>query len=247
MRIYKKNLIILLLLSSVIAVQQSIAGPPFNTDDPQPVPFKHWEFYMSSSHTFRPEVWSGTSPHFEINYGILPNVQIHLLAPVNYAYVPHQHFTFGYAYTEMGIKYCFVQETDHSPQIGTFPMLEIPTLKNDAFSDGQFQLFLPVWVQKSWDKFTTYGGIGYWIKPGSHNRNTIFAGWEIQYDFSKMLTLGGELYYHSADTGESQAVTAFNIGGSINVSSAFHFIFSAGHSFTNDRFASAYVGLLLTI
>jgi hypothetical protein len=59
--------------------------------------------------------------------------------------------------------------------------------------------------------------------------------------------LGGELYYHSADTEESKSITACNIGGSINFSENFHFIFSVGHSLINDNFTSSYIGLLLTI
>jgi hypothetical protein len=28
-------------------------------------------------------------------------------------------------------------------------------------------------------------GAGYWINPGSGNKNWVFAGWEAQYDFSE--------------------------------------------------------------
>ncbi|MCX6257263.1 MAG: hypothetical protein NTW49_05100 [Bacteroidia bacterium] len=223
------------------------SGPSFNTDDPQPVQLNHWEYYLSSINTFKPGIWSGTCPHFEVNYGLISDVQVHLLLPLNYYYIPHHNIDFGYADTEFGVKYRFVQETNNSPQIGTFPILEIPTIKNDEFSDRSVQIFIPIWIQKSWNKFTTYGGIGYLINPGSNNKNSVFSGWEIQYDFSEFVTLGGELYYHSADSQDSKSVTAFNIGGSINASSITHFIFSAGHNLTNERFISAYVGLLFTI
>ena len=39
------------------------------------------------------------------------------------------------------------------------------------------------------DKLTTYGGAGYWINSGSGNKNSVFAGWEVQYDFSPVVTL----------------------------------------------------------
>ena len=231
----------------LLYVQLSYAGPPFNTDDPQPVGYKHWEYYIASINTFQPGVWSGTCPHFEVNYGLIPNVQVHLLVPVNYNHIQHQHTKFGYAYTELGMKYCFIKETESSPQIGTFPIIEIPTIKNNEFSDGKAQIFIPIWVQKSWNKLTTYGGIGYWIKPGTNNKNSIFSGWEIQYDISPVVTLGGEIYYHSADAVGGKSVTAFNIGGSVNASTKTHFIFSLGHSLTNANFTSSYVGLLWTI
>jgi hypothetical protein len=228
-------------------VYLSYAGPPFGTDDPETVEFKHWEYYISSINTFQTGIWSGTCPHFELNYGIVTNVQVHLELPMNYDYSRHQGANFGYANTEFGIKFRFKQETDDAPQIGTFPIIEIPTVRNNEFSNGKAKLFLPVWAQKSWGKLTTYGGVGYWINPGTNNKNWIFSGWEIQYDISQVVTLGGELYYHSADSNVSKSETGFNLGGFINLTDKFHIIFSTGHSLTNDSLFSAYFGLLWTI
>jgi len=227
--------------------QQMTAGPPFSTDDPQPVDFKHWEYYISTMNTFRTDASTGTSPHFEINYGLVPNVQVHLIMPVNYDYSRQQGFKAGYANTEIGLKYRFVKETDNMPQIGTFPILEIPTIGNNEFSNGYAQLFIPLWAQKSWGKLTTYGGGGYWINPGATNKNWIFAGWEVQYDFSAFLTLGGELYFHTPDTVGSHQVSGFNFGGSYNASKLFHIIFSVGHSIIQEKFTTTYFGLLWTI
>jgi hypothetical protein len=166
---------------------------------------------------------------------------------MNYIYYNHNGADFGYADTEFGIKFRFIQETENSPQVGIFPIVEIPTVKNSEFSDGKAKIYLPVWLQKSWGKLTTYGGGGYWINPGSNNKNWIFSGWEIQYDFSKAVTLGGEIYYHSADTKSTRSETGFNLGGSINPSEKFHFIFSFGHTFTKDNTFTSYLGLLWTI
>jgi hypothetical protein len=247
MFITKKKNSILTAIFILLFILPVYGGPPFNTDDPQPVEFKHWEYYISTINIFQSRGWSGTSPHFEVNYGLVPNVQVHLLLPVNYNYSRKQGGNFGYANTEFGIKYRFVQETENTPQIGTFPIIEIPTIKNSDFSNGETQIYIPAWVQKSWGKLTTYGGIGYWINPGTDNKNWIFSGWEIQYDISTIVTLGGELYYHSSDAMDHKSVTAFNIGGMINASQRTHFIFSIGHSITNESFFSSYFGLQWTI
>ena len=223
------------------------AGPPFNTDDPQPVDFRHWEYYISSINSFQQGTWSGTSPHFEVNYGLIPNVQVHLILPMNYIYSGHQTGNLGYADTEIGVKYRFIQETKNAPQIGTFPIVLIPTIKNSTFSNGQTQIYIPVWAQKSWGKFTTYGGAGYWINPGANNKNWIFSGWEVQYDLSPVVTVGAEMYHRTSDSVDHKSATAFNVGGLINVSSKTHFIFSLGHSLTNLNFISCYVGLQFTV
>jgi hypothetical protein len=231
----------------LLCVQWSYAGPPFNTDDPEPVDFKHWEYYISSINTFQSRTSTGTIPHFEVNYGLIPNVQVHLLLLMNYDYTRNEGTNFGYAYTEFGMKYRFVQESDNTPQIGVFPIIEIPTIKNNEFGNGKAQIYLPVWLQKSWDKLTTYGGVGYWINPGTNNKNWIFFGWELQYDISSHFTFGGEIYYHTANTVDSKSVTGFNLGGFINFTEKFHLIYSVGHSLTNDSFISSYAGLLWTI
>ena len=223
------------------------AGPPFQTDDPEPVEYKHWEYYLSSINTRQSNVWSGTLPHFEINYGAAPNLQIHLLIPFNYSLPDRQNMQYGYGYTEFGVKYRFVKETDNLPQIGTFPILEIPTVPKNSFNNGKIQFYLPIWLQKSLDKLTTYGGGGYWINPGDNNKNWMFAGWEIQYDFVKALTLGGELYYHTRTTTDTKSSVGFNVGGFVNFNEKIHFIFSLGHTLINDPVFTSYAGLYITI
>jgi len=99
MKIYKKNSILTFILFS-LCIQLSYAGPPFFTDDPQPVDFRHWEFYISSVNIFQPDNWSGTSPHIEMNYGLIRDLQVHLLLPMNYNYVPHHR---AYLDMEYGI------------------------------------------------------------------------------------------------------------------------------------------------
>ena len=247
MEILNKKRVALFISLFLVCIQSNFAGPPFLTDDPAPVPYKHWEYYISSVNTYQSSTWSGTAPHFEANYGLIRNMQVHILLPVNYVHELHMSPKFGYADTELGVKYCFIHETDSHPQVGTFPILEVPTVKNDEFSDGKAKIFIPVWAQKSWDKLTTYGGAGYQINPGTGNKNSTFVGWEVQYDFSQVVTLGGELYFQSADATDSKSTTDFNIGGIINFSEQFHIIYSLGHSITNDTVFNSYFGLLWTI
>ena len=73
-----------LVLSMALSVSSVLAGPPFKTDDPEPVEDQHWEVYVASQYANDKDGVSGTAPHFEVNYGVLPNVQLHLLAPFGY-------------------------------------------------------------------------------------------------------------------------------------------------------------------
>src|SRR5579862_1936656 len=60
----------------------AIAGPPFMTDDPEPVDYQHYEFYTFTTGTAVSGDTSGVGPAWEYNYGIIPNGQIHLIAPL---------------------------------------------------------------------------------------------------------------------------------------------------------------------
>ena len=242
---FKGILIILVMITDITGMK---AGPPYLTDDPDPVKFHHWEFYLSTQHIFdvRNSSAAGSLPQVEINYGVVPNVQLHLVVPLAYQFSSPHCFEMGYTSTEAGIKYRFVKEKKNIPEIGVFPVVEIPTISDPRFADQKTQVFLPVWFQKSWNKLTTYGGAGYWINPGTGNKNWIFTGWEVQYDFSDFLTLGSEIYYHTAAKTDDRATAGLNIGGALNFTEHFHFIFSAGHSIVNESFITSYIGLYLT-
>jgi hypothetical protein len=242
-----RRLLPVLMLSASLYSLPALAGPPYNTDDPEPTPFKHWEYYISTINNAQGSLYSGTLPHLEFNYGIIPNMQIHLLLPLNYSYGNHLPFHYGYGDTELGFKYRFVKESDKIPEIGTFPIFLVPTVKNSEFAGEKTQVFIPIWLQKSWGKLTSFGGGGYWINPGTGNKNWVFTGLTLQYDFTDKISLGEELYYQSADTEYGKSSFAFNVGGMVNFSEKFHFIFSLGHSIVNENFFTSYMGLWWTI
>src|SRR5213078_4494944 len=97
----------------------------YATDDPEPVEHQHGEFYLASQVSHDDHGWSGTGPHIEVNYGIFPDVQLHLIAPFVFS-LPSGEGT-GYGDTEIGVKYRFVHESAWVPMVGTFPLLELPT------------------------------------------------------------------------------------------------------------------------
>ena len=232
---------------SVLFAAETFAGPPFKTDDPEPVDYLHWEFYIASQQQFERQETNVTCPHFEMNYGIFPNVQFHLLAPLGYVHtLDGTHY--GYSDTELGVKYRFVEETEKAPQIGVFPLIELPTGNlNEQLGTGKAQVYLPLWVQKSWGKFTSYAGGGFWYNPGAGQKNWTFEGWELQYDFSEVVTLGGELYHQSADSQDSPSSSGFNLGGFINLNENDHILFSLGRSMSGTETITGYVGFQLTI
>jgi len=225
----------------------ALAGPPFRTDDPEPVEYKHWETYVASQASFDRDVTSLTAPHIEVNYGLFPEVQIHLVAPLDYVKLEGEPSHYGYGDTELGAKFRFIQETDSRPQAGIFPLLVLPTGDQDkGLGSGETQVFLPLWLQKAWGPWKTYGGGGYWINPGTGRRNYWFFGWLLQRDISQNFTLGAEIFHQTPSEVGGDSSTGFNVGAIINFDDLHHLLLSAGKDLSGPNNASFYIAYQLT-
>jgi hypothetical protein len=239
----------LIIIPICISISVTVfAGPPFRTDDPEPVEYRHWEVYVASQGSFDRDKTSFTAPHIELNYGVVSNVQIHLIAPLEYVKPEGAPAHCGFADMELGAKFRFIQETDSHPQVGSFPIVVLPTgNKNEGLGSGTVKAFLPLWVQKSWEQWTTYGGGGYWNNPGTDNKNYWFFGWEVQRDITEYLTLGAEVFHQTPDEKDGESSTGFNAGAIINFGGLHHLLLSAGRDFSGPNKVSFYAGYQLTI
>jgi hypothetical protein len=225
----------LLVCCMVLAFSPVMAGPPFQTDDPEPVDYHHYEFYIATELLRTANGKSGTLPHFEFNYGVLPDVQLHIIAPYAFNTPAGEGTQRGYGDTEVGVKYRFLQETDTRPMAGIFPILLSPSGNADkGLGNGGSQLYLPIWLQKKWGEgWQTYGGGGYWIMHGLANKNYWFAGWQIQNDLSEHLTLGGEIFCRTEQIAGQGSSSGYNLGGSYNFDEHNHLLLSVGKGVRN--------------
>src|ERR1700684_3614267 len=58
------------------------AGPPFQTDDPEPIDYKNYEFYTFGSTDGTGVETDTEGPAVEFNWGALPNVHLHIILPL---------------------------------------------------------------------------------------------------------------------------------------------------------------------
>jgi hypothetical protein len=234
--------IVVSLLFLMICFSRSWAGPPFRTDDPEPVDHNHGEFYIATQYEKDKDVISGTAPHIELNYGIGPNVTLHLITP--YAFNKPEGATTqrGYGDTEVGIKYCFINDEDVHFMVGTFPLVEVPTGESDkGLGAGHTMYFVPLWLQKSWGSWQSYGGGGFWRNPGEGNKDYWFFGWQVQREISKMLTLGTELFSQTKTAEDGENRTGFTLGAIMNLTDDHHLLFSGGCDIHGENRLSAYL------
>ncbi|HVC90976.1 MAG TPA: hypothetical protein VND66_10185 [Acidobacteriaceae bacterium] len=244
----------------LLATAKLWAGPPFQTDDPEPVEFRHYEFYQFGMMSSTPVETDPTGPAFEFNWGAVPNVQLHVILPWgailpsnNPIYLPGGFGPSAYGLTDMetGIKYRFVKETKRRPEVGSFTMLELPTGSySQGLGVGRVWYKLPIWVQKSWGHWSTYGGAGYQIVHQTQYRNFPFAGWLLQRDIGKRWTLGGEIFSHAKEgfaTPQTQSATMIDLGGFYYFKNpGLQLLFCYGHSVVGQTENYAYLGLYQT-
>lgn len=231
----------------VLAGASAQAGPPFVTDDPEPVELRHWEINFATQHFHDADGWSGAVTLWDINYGALPDLQLHMQPAMAYSKTPGEPARFGFADLELGAKYRFIHETDYLPQVALYPLVELPTgNRNEDLGNGKAQVFIPIWLQKSFGKWTTYGGGGYWFNPGPGNRDNWYAGWEVQRKLTESFSLGAEIQFRTPDSVDAHTSLALNAGGIWDLSETYHILFSAGHSVKGPAEFQGYLALQVT-
>ncbi|HEX7477407.1 MAG TPA: hypothetical protein VF331_06350 [Polyangiales bacterium] len=238
----------MLAATCLLAPGTAHAGPPYETDDPEPVDYLHWELYLATQHEHTSDGTTGTAPHLEINLGAAPNLQLHLIAPLAYARPSSGLTTYGPGDVELGAKLRFVEEGERRPMVGTFPLVELPAgSESRGLGRGHLRVFVPLWLQKSFGPWTTYGGGGYWVNPGVGNQNYWYVGAQAQRRLSRLVTLGGEVFYTTADRVAGDGNLRFNLGLVLDFTGHQHLLLSAGRSIVGGTRVQAYLAYQLTL
>ena len=85
------------------------AGPPYRTDDPEPTEFGHYQLYAHSTGMIVSDDTSGSVPAIEFDYGLIPNGQLTIDAPVAFDSPSGGSTQYGYGDTQLSFRYRFIQ------------------------------------------------------------------------------------------------------------------------------------------
>lgn len=235
----------------LVAGRAALAGPPFQTDDPEPVDYHHFEMYAFELSDSTSGGTSLSTPAYEVNWGAAPGLQLHLVLPL-IANIPSDGspVNYGIGDTELGAKYRFLKETKHRPEVGIFPFVELPSGDADkGLGIGSTWYRLPLWIQKSWGPWMSYGGGGVAVVPQTGYENYPFAGWLVQRQLNKKLMLGMELFGHGAmgeAAGSTRYSTLADLGGTYEFRDGFDLLFAGGRSVAGQAETYTYVALYWT-
>jgi len=248
-QIYKTGLLSTIAGGLLLTATTAWCGPPFATDDPEPVEYQHHEMYIASEQT---NTQSGkiVTPMVEYNYGALPDLQLSITVPYVFNSPTGQMRQQGMGDIVLGAKYRFLQESDSRPMMAVYPVVVTPNGDaNKGLGNGGTQIFLPVWIQKSWGDWQTYGGGGYWINKAPGNGNHWYLGWELQKNISERVTIGGEIFRETDPLPADTSSTGFNLGGIYKLDQHNRLLLSVGRGLaevsTQNRFSS-YIAYGLT-
>lgn len=234
-------------LALLLAVP-ALAGPPFLTDDPVPIPYRHKEFYVFSTLDKTADGKTIQGPAIEFNYGFAPDFMVHMVIPYTMFYPDAGETGRGLGDIELGVKYRFLRESATTPQVGVFPFVELPTgSAARGTGNGRVWYRIPVWAQKSWGAWTTDFGGGYVVDSAPGTRDYWFGGWLLQRVISNSLTLGGEVFAQQASTVPGAGSTFLTFGGYYGM----HFcgcqlLFDGGRTIAGETHTVAYLGLYWT-
>jgi len=206
-------------MSAIVAslAWPALAGPPYVTDDAEPTETGHFENYLFTEGTRVDGAFSGPATGVEINYGAFEDTQVSLSLPFN----PNPGAGgMGVVWAPLGggVKYRLI----------FFPV------GSATHTSPTTELF-PIWIQKSWGPWTTFGGGGYTNNPGSGNRDFANYGWAITRHLTDNLQLGVELFGLSRDSASDRAGTAAGFGWVYDFSEQWHLVGSLNAAVHNPQ------------
>jgi hypothetical protein len=228
-------------LLSALSTGVALAGPPYQTDDPEPTPYRHYEIYLNTQNAVGGGVAAGDYPQLEVNYGLMPNVQFSANISLAGSQPSGERLALGFGDLGFGLKVRFVAQSRFRPDVAFYPSVQLPT-GNAArgLGAGLPKVFLPLWAQKDVGHWSFFGGGGWWHNPGPGNRDYPFTGFAAVNALSERLSIGTELYHSGAQTVLGKPSTSFGVGMEQQLGEHHAFLFSVGRSLDRQTTFSSY-------
>lgn len=217
----------LIALGLVLWPSAAYAGPPYDTDDPEPADYRHWEIYLFGAGERVDGAFEGEAGA-DINYGLAKDVQLTATVPINFTRGPGARTAMGDV--EIGMKYRFYHDEAAGFQIAVFPTVTLPT-SGKKYGSGKTGMLLPIWAQKDMGKWSVFGGGGYSINPGAGNRNYWQVAAAVTREVTPRLNVGAEVTHSGPDEIGAGPVTTFGVGAIYKLKGPLSLLASAGPSF----------------
>ena len=219
------------LAAAMCPTAPAVAGPPYETDDPEPTQTGHWEIYAFTGIEGRGGTFDG-SAGVDLNYGPVKDVQLTATLPVDFSHAHGGEWrTGGAGDVEVGVKYRLFDLPSHGFSMAIFPRVFLPTSK----VSNRTRLLLPVWAQKDMGKTSIFGGGGYELNRGPGNRDFWLAGAAVTHAVSEKVTVGGEATHQSADTVGGASRNSLGAGAIVKLREPFSLLVAGGPAWSGGQ------------
>ncbi|RST30436.1 hypothetical protein HMF7854_06045 [Sphingomonas ginkgonis] len=207
-----------------------LAGPPYDTDDPQPTELHHWEIYNFVAGA-RAEGSLDGAAGVDLNYGGFREVQLTATLPLGFSRAAGERFRAGASDVELGIKARLYHDEKEGLAFSVFPRAILPT-GSRAFGGRRIRLLLPVWAEKDSGPWSVFGGGGFELNPGAGNRDFWIAGVAVTREFGERLSVGAELFHQGPDSRDARPETRLGLGATAALGGPYSLLVSGGPSFS---------------
>jgi hypothetical protein len=198
------------------------AGPPYVSDDPEPTDYQHYEIYVFTDGMNGREGTSGASG-IDFNYGAAPDLQLTATVPIAYQSPAEVSAFAGLGNVELAAKYRFLHQSEIGWDVAVFPRVFLPS-GSSTLGERHASFLLPLWVEKDWDNWSTFGGGGCELNRGGGSKDFCQAGWVLTRQILPELQLGAEIVHQTADTEGGHASTTLGVGLRYDFSDNLHLL-----------------------
>ncbi len=233
------------LLSCVVWPPAALGGPPYAADDPEPTAFQQYEVYLFAGGE-RLAGGSAAAGGIDFNYGATPDLQLTAVLPVAYEDSDGLHSGLGNG--ELAAKYRFLHQIDYGWDVAVFPRLFLPSASSSV-GEQHAVLLLPLWVEKDFGHWSTFGGGGCALNQGGDSRNFCQMAWTLTREVTDRLRLGLELKHHTPGSVDARTSTGIGAGMQYNLSDHLHLLAYAASGVQNRAYTARwawYASLLFT-
>lgn len=212
-----------------------------STTNPLPPERVYLDLYSENIHTKAGS--TARLPGLKASVGVFKDLQIYGVFPTVLHAPKKGQNHYGYGDVGAGFKYRFIHETDTLPAVAFYPKFFLPTGDSSlGLGNGTWIARLPLWIQKGWRNFTFTTGGGYHINRAQNKYNYPFGGVLVQWQITKYLMLGNELYAEGKISPTTKSRLNYTLGGSYFFNSSYFIAFSAGHSLAGPKRFTSFLG-----